>query len=114
MRVLKFGGSSLADADRFLRAANIIANSAKQGEVSVVLSAPGKTTNKLVEVIDSALRHEPVESHLSNLEQSLRELFNDIHSILPNIEASGFENQIDTSFQQLRQFVDGIHLLGMT
>ena len=113
MRVLKFGGSSLADADRFLRAANIIANSAKQGEVSVVLSAPGKTTNKLVEVIDSALRHEPVESHLSNLEQSLRGLFNDIHSILPNIEASGFENQIDTSFQQLRQFVDGIHLLGM-
>lgn len=113
MRVLKFGGSSLADADRFLRAANIIANSAKQGEVSVVLSAPGKTTNKLVEVIDSALRHEPVESHLSNLEQSLRGLFNDIRSILPNIEASGFENQIDTSFQQLRQFVDGIHLLGM-
>lgn len=42
MRVLKFGGSSLADAERFLRAADIIANNAKQEEVSVVLSAPEK------------------------------------------------------------------------
>ena len=32
MRVLKFGGSSLADADRFLRAADIIANNAQQEE----------------------------------------------------------------------------------
>ncbi len=37
MRVLKFGGSSLADADRFLRAADIIANNAQQEEVAVVL-----------------------------------------------------------------------------
>ncbi|MFA0709790.1 hypothetical protein AB4653_29170, partial [Vibrio sp. 10N.222.48.A3] len=51
MRVLKFGGSSLADADRFLRAADIIANNAQQEELAVVLSAPGKTTNKLVAVI---------------------------------------------------------------
>ena len=35
MRVLKFGGSSLADADRFLRAADIIANNAQQEEVAV-------------------------------------------------------------------------------
>lgn len=42
MRVLKFGGSSLADPERFLRAADIIANNAQQEEVAVVLSAPGK------------------------------------------------------------------------
>ncbi|MFA0677813.1 hypothetical protein AB4567_26175, partial [Vibrio sp. 10N.222.51.A6] len=54
MRVLKFGGSSLADADRFLRAADIIANNAQQEELAVVLSAPGKTTNKLVAVIEAA------------------------------------------------------------
>ncbi|MDF4536538.1 hypothetical protein P3491_45265, partial [Vibrio parahaemolyticus] len=38
MRVLKFGGSSLADPERFLRAADIIANNAQQEEVAVVLS----------------------------------------------------------------------------
>lgn len=42
MRVLKFGGSSLADPERFLRAADIIANNAQQEEVAVVLSAPEK------------------------------------------------------------------------
>ncbi|GAL37992.1 aspartokinase [Vibrio maritimus] len=34
MRVLKFGGSSLADADRFLRAADIIANNAQQEDLA--------------------------------------------------------------------------------
>ncbi len=40
--------------DRFLRAADIIANNAQQEELAVVLSAPGKTTNKLVAVIEAA------------------------------------------------------------
>ncbi|WP_438875833.1 amino acid kinase family protein, partial [Bacillus cereus group sp. Bce028] len=48
MRVLKFGGPSLADAERLLRAADIIVNNAQQEDVAIVLSAPGKTTNKLV------------------------------------------------------------------
>ncbi|GAL10648.1 aspartokinase [Vibrio astriarenae] len=71
MRVLKFGGSSLADADRFLRAADIIANNAQQEEVAVVLSAPGKTTNKLVAVIDSALNGGEVDQQINEVESSL-------------------------------------------
>mgnify|MGYP005683384355 FL=1 len=71
MRVLKFGGSSLADADRFLRAADIIANNAQQEEVAVVLSAPGKTTNKLVAVIDGALKNGEAELQIAELELSL-------------------------------------------
>lgn len=65
MRVLKFGGSSLADADRFLRAADIIANNAQQEELAVVLSAPGKTTNKLVAVIEAALKNGEADVQLS-------------------------------------------------
>ncbi len=55
MRVLKFGGSSLADADRF-ETAIIIANNAQQEELAVVLSGSGKTTNKLVAVIVVTLK----------------------------------------------------------
>jgi len=113
MRVLKFGGSSLADADRFLRAADIIANNAQQEEVAVVLSAPGKTTNKLVAVIDGALRNGEAELQISELESSFKELFSGIKAVLPNIDGAGFDNQVKTSLSQLRQFVHGINLLGM-
>lgn len=113
MRVLKFGGSSLADADRFLRAADIIANNAQQEEVAVVLSAPGKTTNKLVAVIDGALKNGEAELQIAELEDSFRDLYQDIKQVLPNIDGSGYDNQVKTSLTQLRQFVHGINLLGM-
>ncbi|MDF2153348.1 bifunctional aspartate kinase/homoserine dehydrogenase I [Vibrio sp. CAU 1672] len=113
MRVLKFGGSSLADADRFLRAAEIIANNAQQEEVAVVLSAPGKTTNKLVAVIENALRNGEAELQIAELEASFKNLFADIQSVLANIDGTAFDNQVKTSLSQLRQFVHGINLLGM-
>ncbi|WP_434068923.1 bifunctional aspartate kinase/homoserine dehydrogenase I [Vibrio campbellii] len=113
MRVLKFGGSSLADADRFLRAADIIANNAQQEEVAVVLSAPGKTTNKLVAVIEGALRNGEAELQINELEASFKALFADIQAVLPNIDGAAFDNQVKTSLSQLRQFVHGINLLGM-
>ncbi|MCW8332219.1 bifunctional aspartate kinase/homoserine dehydrogenase I [Vibrio paucivorans] len=113
MRVLKFGGSSLADADRFLRAADIIANNAQQEEVAVVLSAPGKTTNKLVAVIEGALRNGEAELQIAELEASFKSLFAEIKAVLPNIDGAGYDNQVRTSLSQLRQFVHGINLLGM-
>ncbi|ARV71692.1 bifunctional aspartate kinase/homoserine dehydrogenase I [Vibrio campbellii] len=113
MRVLKFGGSSLADADRFLRAADIIANNAQQEEVAVVLSAPGKTTNKLVAVIEGALRNGEAELQINELEASFKALFADIQVVLPNIDGAAFDNQVKTSLSQLRQLVHGINLLGM-
>ncbi|ELB2784246.1 bifunctional aspartate kinase/homoserine dehydrogenase I, partial [Vibrio alginolyticus] len=108
-----FGGSSLADADRFLRAADIIANNAQQEEVAVVLSAPGKTTNKLVAVIEGALRNGEAELQIKELEESFKTLFTQIQAVLPNIDGSAFDNQVKTSLSQLRQFVHGINLLGM-
>ncbi len=113
MRVLKFGGSSLADADRFLRAADIIANNAQQEEVAVVLSAPGKSTNKLVAIIESAMRNGEAEQQISELEESFRDLFQAIKVMVPTIDGSAFLQQVQTSMLTLRQFVHGITLLGM-
>ena len=48
--VQKFGGSSVADADRILHVAEIITNTYKRGnDVVVVLSAQGDTTDDLLE-----------------------------------------------------------------
>jgi len=36
MRVLKFGGTSVANAERFLRVADILESNARQGQVATV------------------------------------------------------------------------------
>ncbi len=43
MRVLKFGGTSVANVERFLRVADILESNARQGQVATVLSAPPKS-----------------------------------------------------------------------
>lgn len=113
MRVLKFGGSSLADAGRFLRVAEIIANNAQQEIISVVLSAPGKTTNKLVAIIEQALKGSDAESSILELEASFGALFDSVAKSLSQLDGQGFHQQVTTSLVQLREFVHGIRLLGM-
>ena len=50
MQVLKFGGSSVANAERVFNVANIIVNDYKKGnDVIVVVSAQGDTTDDLIE-----------------------------------------------------------------
>lgn len=55
MRVLKFGGTSVANAERFLRVADILESNAGQGQVATVLSAPAKITNHLVAMIEKTI-----------------------------------------------------------
>ena len=47
--VLKFGGSSLANNERLMMVANKIIEKAMKHKVVVVVSAQGKTTDKLIE-----------------------------------------------------------------
>jgi aspartate kinase len=52
--VQKYGGSSLADVDKIMKVAELIARVKQQGmDVAVVVSAMGKTTNQLVNMAHS-------------------------------------------------------------
>ena len=53
MKILKFGGSSLANAGKFLSVADIVLNENNQSSISVVLSAPQGITNLLVSLVES-------------------------------------------------------------
>jgi aspartate kinase len=53
--VAKFGGSSLADSERIIKAAKSVAKKAKNGhKVAVVVSAIGKTTDTLLEILHNS------------------------------------------------------------
>ncbi|MFM2486094.1 bifunctional aspartate kinase/homoserine dehydrogenase II [Celerinatantimonas yamalensis] len=65
--VHKFGGSSLADASCFQRVVDILGKYSQAGDL-IVVSAPGKTTNRLLEVLD---RYEPLNSAAARVLESL-------------------------------------------
>ena len=51
MRVLKFGGTSVANSDRFEDVAKIALDTATTEQTALVLSAPAKITNLLVALV---------------------------------------------------------------
>lgn len=53
MRVFKFGGASVKNAEGFRNVANIIARYHENHPLAVVVSAIGKTTNQLEEVVET-------------------------------------------------------------
>ncbi len=61
MRVLKFGGTSVGNADRITGVAEIVHRATAASRVGVVVSAVGGVTNTLLASIDSVLADETVD-----------------------------------------------------
>ncbi len=74
MRVLKFGGSSLASVTRFLEVADIVQQQIGSQPVGLVLSAPQGDTNLLVELTDLAFLGSDYQPLLQQWQQRLAQL----------------------------------------
>ena len=77
MKVMKFGGTSLANWPRFLMAADIVTHSAQQEAVATVLSAPATVTNALLEMVDVAVAGGDYLAVLARVEQVFTGLYQD-------------------------------------
>ena len=58
MKVLKFGGSSVANSQNITKVVQIASNAAIKEKVAIVVSAFGKTTNKLIASANKAANNE--------------------------------------------------------
>jgi aspartate kinase len=68
IRVFKFGGASVKDAQSLLNVAHILDNASKEtGRIVVVVSAMGKTTNALEAIVQLAGQGLSVEDEISRL-----------------------------------------------
>ncbi|MDU0113119.1 bifunctional aspartate kinase/homoserine dehydrogenase I [Psychrosphaera aquimarina] len=74
MKVVKFGGSSLADHERFATVANIIAGQAQTSITTAVLSAPKGVTNQLVDLCDIAESGAEFKASLDGLKSNLEQI----------------------------------------
>lgn len=112
MRVLKFGGTSVANAERFLRVADILESNAQQGQVATVLSAPAKITNHLVAMIEKTISGQDALPNISDAERIFSELLQGLVAAQPGFEFDRLKTRVDLEFAQLKQVLHGISLLG--
>src|ERR1700692_1060641 len=100
MIVMKFGGTSVESAEAIERVVGIVSSRLDRRPV-VVVSAMGKTTNRLLKIANLAIT--------GQRDEALRELvaLRDYH-----LRESGMERTVDEHFQELTELVKGLAVLG--
>ncbi len=112
MRVLKFGGTSVANAQRFLRVADILESNAGQGQVATVLSAPAKITNHLVAMIEKTIAGQDPLPNISDAEQIFDALLQGLAEAQPGFPLERMKDRVGQEFARIKHVLHGISLLG--
>ena len=102
MRVLKFGGTSVANAERFLRVADILESNARQGQVATVLSAPAKITNHLVAMIEKTIGGQDALANISDAERIFSELLVGLAAAQPGFPLAPLKAFVEQEFAQIK------------
>jgi aspartate kinase len=110
MIVMKFGGSSVESAAAIERVAGIVRARVDRHPI-VVVSAMGKTTNKLLAIAQSAIK--------GKRDEFIRQLHDlrDFHSrearqVVPLAHRAELDRTLDDHFQEMTELVKGIAVLG--
>lgn len=109
MKVLKFGGSSVANAANMNKVIDIVLRVAKQEKTVLVVSAMGGVTDSLLKAGDlSSKGDETYKVLLKELEQKHLDA---VRSLLPIQQQSATLSLIKQKFNELENICDGIFLL---
>ena len=108
--VMKFGGTSVGNAERFRQCARIVARSAVKDRVVVVVSAMAGVTDLIFKTIDAARHGEAAttRTHLQRFEAVHRELIESLFDGPHKSEAEGFIAEI---FAQLESACQALSAL---
>jgi len=110
MIVMKFGGTSVESAAAIERVAGIV-RAHQQRRPVVVVSAMGKTTNRLLAIANTA-----IEGQRQDYLQQIHDL-RDFHSrearlVVPLDDRAELDRALDEHFQELTELVKGLAVLG--
>jgi len=105
MKVLKFGGASVKDAEAVQNVAQIL-ESYKEEELLVIISAMGKTTNALEEIIN--LYYEG-SNELWDQARALKEYHTNIIEVLFNTRETSIMDEIENLFFDLEFHLEQPH-----
>ncbi|HHW7472923.1 TPA: bifunctional aspartate kinase/homoserine dehydrogenase I [Mannheimia haemolytica] len=103
MRVLKFGGTSLANPERFMQAAEIIEKAHLADQAAGVLSAPAKITNHLVAIVDKAIAGESFQSNLSEATEIFHNIINGLYATNNHFAKEALLALVEAELHQIQQ-----------
>ncbi|MHB0755574.1 bifunctional aspartate kinase/homoserine dehydrogenase I [Polaribacter sp. M15] len=108
MKVLKFGGSSVANSEKITQVLRIVEKAAKENKIAVVVSAFGKTTDKLLAGANTALDDITAAKEILNNISTLHfQVIEDL--IIKNKEE--VLKELTSLFSRLQSIYEGVFLL---
>jgi aspartokinase/homoserine dehydrogenase 1 len=108
MKVLKFGGSSVASSENIKKVLAIIENASREQKVAIIVSAFGKTTDKLLLASNKALED---ITFAKEILETIKELhFNVIDALITKNKEEVLK-EVHTLFDRLQSIFEGIFLL---
>jgi len=111
MRVLKFGGSSLATAERFLQVAEIIKDKSSVSAVAIVVSAPQGVTNHLVAMAENISDEAKLSTDLSLFKRAIDTIIDDLSASVPKFNRQHADQALAHWENKLRQYLQGAGML---
>lgn len=109
MKVLKFGGTSVANQQNIKQVLQIVKQASQDEKVFVVVSAFGKTTNKLLAIAqESLVDATKIETLVSELKEHH---YTVIESLISEKNQLEVKQHIDTLFSELIAIYQGVSLL---
>jgi len=110
MIVMKFGGTSVESAAAIERVASIVKARADRHPI-VVVSAMGKTTNKLLAIANAAITGKR-EDYIRQL-HDLRDFHSrEARQVVPLAHRAELDRTLDEHFQEMTELVKGLAVLG--
>lgn len=109
MKVLKFGGSSVAHAQNILMVENIIKKESSKGQIAVIVSALHGVTDQLIKAAEYAsVKNEMYIQTIRDLEERHLNL---VKELIPVLEQSAWLSFVKKHFNDLEDIYNGISVL---
>lgn len=110
MKVLKFGGTSVANADNIKKVKAIVASEKENKNMVVVVSALGGVTDLLLQTASLAVQKD--ESYKTTLQHIEDRHLDTIRELIPITVQSGVISKVKQDLNQLETLFEGLFLLG--
>ncbi|WP_396191698.1 bifunctional aspartate kinase/homoserine dehydrogenase I [Flavobacterium sp.] len=110
MIVLKFGGTSVANAQNIQLAINIVTEKSKKEKLAVVVSALSGVTDMLLIASQKAASKD--ENYKNNIEEIKQKHFDTISLLIDSNNQNQLLIKINSQINQLQTLLDGCFLLG--
>lgn len=111
MRVLKFGGSSLASAERFRQVANIVKSQSEVSNVAVVVSAPQGVTNHLVAMAENIHDEQKLDADLGHFKHAITTIIDELSATVEHFNSQLCLQALSNNEHQLKRYMQGAVLL---